>query len=287
MSAKRLRVRRALAALLAILAIAAPGAPAKADVLPLWEGEAAPYAQQSPEQAQPSLTAYEAEGAKIALVLCPGGGYLMKSKREGKPVARRMRRGGISAFVLDYRISPCHWLAPLADAQRAIRLVRGLGYEYVGIMGFSAGGHLAVTAATHWDRGDPDADDPLERLSCRPDFFVSCYAVTSFARYPQQPSCTNLLGDAAEDAELLRFFSAEENVDADTPPGFIWHCAGDTQVSPGHSLALAQALTDAGVDYELHIYPGGKHGVVLAADYSTVKNWPKECLRFIKQVCGG
>ena len=290
MSGRRLGALRLLAALalLAVAALGGPGAALGEEVaLPLWEGTTAPYTEQSPEQAQPSLTAYEADGTNIALVICPGGGYYMKSRGEGKPVARRMCKGGISAFVLDYRIEPCHYLAPLTDAQRAIRLLRGMGYEYVGIMGFSAGGHLAVTAATHWDAGDPDAADPLERLSCRPDFFVASYAVTSFAQYPQQGSVGHLLGEAAEDPELLRFFSAEEHVDADTPPGFIWHCSADPVVSPGHSLVLAQALTDAGVPYELHIYPGGKHGVALAQDYPIVKNWPKECLRFIDQICGG
>ena len=289
MSRRLSRTWRALTAALA-LAVAALILPCAAlgesDALLLWEGTTAPYTEQSPEQAQPSLAAYETEGAKIAVVICPGGGYFIKASREGSSVARRMRKGGISAFVLDYRIEPCHCMAPMTDAQRAIRLVRSLGYDYVGIMGFSAGGHLAATAATHWDAGDPDADDPLERLSCRPDFFVVCYALTSFARYPQQGSVGHLLGEEAENPELLHFFSTEEHVNADTPPCFIWHCTGDTKVSPGHSLVLAQALTDAGVPYELHIYPGGKHGIGLARRYPIAKEWPEECLRFIKQVCG-
>ena len=258
---------------------------APAPAIWLWT-ENVPYMDESPDQDPPFLTAYAAEGAEIALIICPGGGYHIKSRLEGARIAIHFRERGFSCFVLDYRVDPGNPLAPLADANRAVRVVRAMGYRYVGIMGFSAGGHLAATAATHWDAGDPDADDPLERLSCRPDFFVVCYALTSFARYPQQGSVGHLLGEEAENPELLHFFSTEEHVNADTPPCFIWHCTGDTKVSPGHSLVLAQALTDAGVPYELHIYPGGKHGIGLARRYPIAKEWPEECLRFIKQVCG-
>lgn len=128
----------------------------------LWK-EDAPYTQFSPLQAQPSVTEYAVPGSRGAVVVVPGGGYCMKADHEGAPIAEMLNQAGVSAYVLDYRVKPCHMLAPLADAKRAIRLVRSMGYEKVAILGFSAGGHLTCTAATLYDAGDPDAADPLER----------------------------------------------------------------------------------------------------------------------------
>ena len=252
--------------------------------LPLWPAGEAPYAEQSPGQAEPSLTAYTVEGATVAVVVIPGGGYSHKAAHEGGPVAERLNAGGVAGYVLDYRIRPCHPMAPLSDALRAVRAVRALGYKHVGILGFSAGGNLACAAATHWDAGDPAAADPLQRLSSRPDFFVPCYAVVSFTQYPHVGSVLSLLGEA-DDHALRRFFSAELNVNADTPPAFIWHTANDPVVPVENSLMLAAALSRHGVPFELHVYPDGPHGVGLALDYPDARHWPEECLRFIRAVC--
>lgn len=253
-------------------------------IIKLWPNEAAPYTEQSPDQAQPTLTAYAAEGARIAVVVCPGGGYVCKADHEGGPVAERLSVHGIAGYVLDYRVKPCHPMTPLADAQRAIRTVRAMGYQYVGILGFSAGANLACTAATHYDAGNADAADPVERLSCRPDFFVPCYPVVSFHQYTNIGSVNALLPNF-DDMALRRFFSAELNVTEDTPPAYIWHTSDDGLVPVENSLLLAGALSRAGVPFELHVFPHGPHGIGLAPDFPDAGHWPEECARFIKGIC--
>ena len=202
----------------------------------LWPDAEAPYTSESPDQAQPSLKAFEAEGAKIAVVVCPGGGYVCKADHEGDPVAQRLNLEGISGYVLDYRVKPCHPMAPLADAQRAIRAVRGMGYRYVGILGFSAGANLACTAATHYDAGDPDAGDAVERLSCRPDFFVPCYPVVSFHQFPNIGSvnarplkCTS--SPTAPTASASRRTSPTPATGPRNAPGSSSGCAGKPQAT--------------------------------------------------------
>ena len=147
-------------------------------ILPLWPGEA-PYTAESPEQAQPSVKEFRVEGSRGAIVVCPGGGYEMKAPHEGDPIAEMLNAAGISAYVLDYRVSPCHYLAPLSDALRAIRVVRSLGYEKVGILGFSAGGHLTCTAATLYTPGDPHSAAPVERLNSPPEAYLHINTVES------------------------------------------------------------------------------------------------------------
>ena len=185
-----------------------------------------------------------------------------------------LNQAGVSAYVLDYRVKPCHMLAPLADAKRAIRLVRSMGYEKVAILGFSAGGHLTCTAATLYDAGDPDAADPLERLSSRPDAFIPCYAVVSFGAFTHRGSRESLLGqENADNWELVRKFSNELHITPDTPEAFIWHTAADQAVPVENSLNLALALSAQGVPYEMHIFPQGRHGLGLAEEFEDVKQW--------------
>ena len=239
----------------------------------LWK-EDAPYTQFSPLQAQPSVTEYAVPGSRGAVVVVPGGGYCMKADHEGAPIAEMLNQAGVSAYVLDYRVKPCHMLAPLSDAKRAIRLVRSMGYEKVAILGFSAGGHLTCTAATLYDAGNPDAADPLERLSSRPDAFIPCYAVVSFGAFTHRGSRESLLGqENADNWELVRKFSNELHITPDTPEAFIWHTAADQAVPVENSLNLALALSAQGVPYEMHIFPQGQHGLGLAEEYEDVKQW--------------
>ena len=217
------------------------------------------------------------------MVVVPGGGYTHKAAHEGDPVAEMLAGAGVSAYVLDYRVAPCHMCAPLADASRAIRRVRGLGYEKVAILGFSAGGHLACSAATLYTPGDPEAADPLERLSSRPDGFIPCYAVVSFVAYRHQGSLENLLGERAGDQKLLRRFSAELQVTPDTPPAFIWHTCEYASVPVENSVNLAAALARAGVPFELHIFPEGRHGLGLAEAYEDVRQWAPLLQRWLKK----
>ena len=249
----------------------------------LWK-EDAPYTQFSPLQAQPSVTEYAVPGSRGAVVVVPGGGYCMKADHEGAPIAEMLNQAGVSAYVLDYRVKPCHMLAPLADAKRAIRLVRSMGYEKVAILGFSAGGNLCCSAATLYDGGDPQAADPIDRLSARPDAFIPCYAVASMGRYTHLGSRQNLLGADWENDALARRFSAEENVTEDTPPAFIWHTAEDQAVPVQNSLNLAAALADKHVSFELHVYPKGWHGLGLAPENALAASWGLSCCRWLLEM---
>ena len=246
------------------------------ETIKLWPADA-PYTEESPAQRQPSLMPFKVEESKGAVVVIPGGGYTMKADHEGRAIAEMINEAGVSAYVLDYRVKPCHYMAPLSDASRAIRLVRSMGYEKVAILGFSAGGHLCCAAATLYGPGDPDSPDPVERLSSRPDGFIPCYAVVSFTAFRHQGSVDSLLGDRKTDYDLLRRFSAELNVTKDTPPAFIWHTASDQAVPVENSLRLAAALANAAVPFEMHIFPEGQHGLGLAKDMPQVAQWAGLC----------
>ena len=240
-------------------------------VLPLWPEGEIPYWEEG--QCVPSVTCYPIEGSRGAVVVCPGGGYGMKASHEGAHIARMINEGGVSAFVLDYRVRPCYYEAPLTDALRAVRAVRAMGYEKVSILGFSAGGHLACSAATLYTAGDPGAADPLERLSSRPDSLVACYPVVSFCAPYRHVGSTYLLGDKKDDEELLRRFSAELHINGDTPPACIWHTSSDDGVPVENSLSLASAYARAGVPFELHVFPEGEHGLGLAGGDPSVGQW--------------
>ena len=250
------------------------------DKLYLWP-DPAPYTAQCGGQAQPSLKAFPAWRSRGAVVVCPGGGYVMKADHEGDPIARMLCSQGISAFVLDYRVAPCPFEAPLSDAQRALRMVRALGYQKAGILGFSAGGNLCCAAATHYDGGDPENPDPVERFSSRPDAFIPCYPVASFGEYTHMGSREALLGPRRDDPELVERFSAECNVNGRTPPAFIWHTSLDEAVPVQNSLLLAKALADHHVPFELHVYPRGRHGLGLAQENVPVSSWAHDLCRWL------
>lgn len=249
----------------------------------LWQ-QAAPYSEYSPHQPQPSLEAFPAEGARGAIVVCPGGGYTHKAAHEGAPIARLLQGAGIAAYVLDYRVAPCHREAPLSDAKRAIRLLKHMGYKKVGILGFSAGGHLCCSAATLYDSGNPESNDPVERFSSRPDCFIPCYAVVSFGKYTHMGSRESLLGEEKDNPELIRRFSAELNVTRDTPPAFLWHTAQDGLVPAQNSLQLAMALRDNDVLFELHVYPLGHHGIGLGSENEVASQWGGQMCRFLQNL---
>lgn len=252
--------------------------------IPLWP-HPAPYTDQCPDQPQPALTAFPLENARGAVVVIPGGGYHYQAEHEGAPIARLLNSAGISAYVLAYRVHPCPYQAPGADARRAIRLVRSLGYEKVAVLGFSAGGHLCCTAALAPEAGDEKSPDPLERLSSRPDAFIPCYSVVTFhAPYTHMGSRQALLGDQWEDESLVRRFSMEEHVTKDTPPAFLWHTAEDGSVPVQNSLLLARALADHGVPFEMHVYPRGRHGIGLGQENAPAAAWGREMCRWLLEM---
>lgn len=250
------------------------------EAIRLWEGEA-PHFDPGIGQPPPSITPMlSGEKSRGAVIVCPGGGYGMKAEHERFPIGEAIRRFGVNAFTLDYRVAPYRHPAPLLDAQRAIRLVRhragewGIDPDHIAILGFSAGGHLCAMAGTHFDGGDPCAADPVDRASCRPDGFIPCYAVSSFKSFPHGGTLANLTGKTGLSLEEARFFSAEYNVTEETPPAFLWHTAQDDAVPVEQSMRLAQALFDHGVPCALHVFPYGRHGIGLGADNPQAKDWP-------------
>ena len=252
--------------------------------IPLWEGRA-PGALGDEDGDKPTLTIYLPTPSSVtgtAVVVAPGGGYgHLASNHEGRQVANWLNALGISAFVLKYRLGPrYHHPTELGDAQRALRLVRARAQEFgirpdrVGMMGFSAGGHLASTAATHFDIGDSAATDPIDRVSCRPDFVVLGYPVISFtAPYTHQGSATNLLGENP-DPKLREELSNELRVTPQTPPTFLFTTSADTVVPAENSVAFYLALHKAGVPAEMHIFEKGPHGVGLALSDPALGEWP-------------
>lgn len=252
-------------------------------VLPLWTG-AAPGALGTADSDIPAITVYlprtMAQGAP-AMIVCPGGGYgALASNHEGRQVANYLNSLGMAAFVLRYRLGPrYHHPIELGDAQRALRTVRSHAAEWhidparIGIMGFSAGGHLAMSASTLFDAGNPQAADVVDRAGSRPDFAVLGYPVISMtAAWTHRGSLKNLLGDNP-DAALAKRLSGEEAVIKETPPTFIFQTNEDTAVPAENSVYYYLALRRAGVPAEMHVFEKGPHGVGLANDTPALAPW--------------
>lgn len=260
----------------------------------LWP-EGAPGAVGTEDADQPSIRIYEPEGEKTGtvVVVCPGGGYgALATDHEGHQVAKWFNSFGVTAAVLKYRLGPRYrHPAPLQDVSRAIRYMRahaeelGTAADRVGVMGFSAGGHLASTVSTHFEAGDEASADPIERQSSRPDFAVLAYPVISFvADFSHRGSGRNLLGENP-DPELRKSLSNDTQVTAETPPTFLFHTGEDKGVPVQNSLVYYRALVEHGVSAELHVYQNGPHGVGLAPGDPVLSTW-KDRLRDWLQVNG-
>ncbi|HLV82021.1 MAG TPA: alpha/beta hydrolase [Chthonomonadaceae bacterium] len=259
-------------------------------IVRLWPGEA-PGAQGAEDADIPTLTVYNPPDDKkngAAVIVCPGGGYGFLAPHEGAPVAKWLNTLGVTGFVLKYRLGPrYHHPAMLQDAARAIRTVRahakewGLDPDRIGILGFSAGGHLASTAATHFDAGDPQAGDPVERVSSRPDLAILIYPViTMTGPYAHAGSRHNLLGRDPSPNNIA-LLSNEKQVTAKTPPAFLVHGADDAGVPCENSLLFALAMRQAGVPVELHLFEHGPHGFGLGGDDPVLREWPALCAHWL------
>ena len=278
---------------LALIVCAASGAAAQQAPLPIQDGQllqlwsgAAPGALGAEASDIPALTVFLPRTMTAntpAVIVCPGGGYVnLAANHEGRQVASYLNSLGIAAFVLRSRLGPrYHHPIELGDAQRAIRTLRAHAAEWrldparIGIMGFSAGGHLAMTASTHVDAGNAGAADIVDRAASRPDFTVLGYPVISMTEaWTHQGSKNNLLG-ANPDAELATSLSGESSVTKQTPPTFLFHTNADTAVPAENSVYYYLALRKAGVPAEMHVFEKGPHGVGLANDDAALSEWSK------------
>ena len=284
---------RSFAAVLVILSLGAATAAqppqrrnplnAAPEEMPLWE-KGAPGALGDADADRPTLTIYRASrnGSPTGIVVAPGGGYgALAMDHEGRQIAAFFNAMGVSAFILKYRLGPRYrHPTQLGDAQRAIRTVRaragefGIASDRIGMMGFSAGGHLTATAGTRFDGGKPDAADPIERASSRPDFLILAYPVISL-----DPSIThggssrNLLGENP-DPQLIEALSSDRQVTARTPPTFLFHTTADAGVPVENSIRFYLALRQAKVPAEMHVFENGPHGVGLALWDPALGAWP-------------
>ena len=283
-------------------------APAKADdessgttkTYALWP-EGAPGAVGKEDVDVPSITIYSPKAGRsngASVVICPGGGYgFLAMDHEGKQVAEWLNSIGVTGVVLKYRLAPRYrHPAMIHDAQRAIRTVRARSGEWkldpkrVAVLGFSAGGHLASTAGTHFDDGDADAKDPIDREGCRPDLMILGYPVVAIAtEHAHGGSRDNLLGkDAAP--ELVKSLSNETQVTKHTPPTFLVHTNADSGVVPENSLLFVAALRKAGVPVEFHLFEKGQHGLGMgkgAPEHkigpdAAFKAWPGLCATWME-----
>ncbi|HOV60975.1 MAG TPA: alpha/beta hydrolase [Candidatus Hydrogenedentes bacterium] len=278
--------------LFAVESVFGAGTPGARRVLvSLWSGEAGkPEDGVLPSESTLSLFLLPGEGHGF-VVVCPGGGYGMLAwDYEGEDLARWFNALGMSAGVLRYRVSPNRHPAPLDDARRALRLVRFHGADWgidphrVGIMGFSAGGHLACMAAVHGDAGNPDAEDPVERQASRPDFAVLIYPVVSMSEpWGHAGSRDNLTGGTA-DPDLLRWLSGEKQVGPDTPPMFLVHSRADTVVPWRNSAELFLALKRHNVPVEMHLFERGEHGYGMALNDPVIGRWPEFLARWLERL---
>jgi len=252
-------------------------------VIRLWRGQA-PGALGTDDSDVPAITVYLPRNvgpSTPAAIVCPGGSYRnLASNHEGRQVASFLNSLGMAAFVLRYRLGPrYHHPIELGDAQRAIRTVRAYAAEWkldptrIGIVGFSAGGHLAMTASTRFDAGRDAAEDPVDRANSRPDFAVLGYPVISMVEpWTHRGSRTNLLGESP-DPELARSLSGEQAVTPQTPPTFIFQTNEDTTVPAENAVYYYLALRKASVPAEMHIFERGAHGLGLANDNPALSAW--------------
>ncbi len=279
--------------------------------LPLWPAGKVPNFQKTDETEKrdtaetihvsrvqsPEITVYmpsKRNATGQAVIICPGGGYVnLAISWEGSDVAKLLNSKGITAIVLKYRLPNSKsnivpHLSPLLDAKRAIKMVRyyaakwNINKNRVGIMGFSAGGHLASTLGTRFDTGDATALDSIEQLSSRPDFMVLVYPVITMSKpLMHVGSKLNLIGDKPTE-ELAELFSSELQVTKQTPPTFIVHAEDDKTVPVENSLLFFQALKDKNVPAEMHIYPVGGHGFGLALGKGYLETWTDRCVDWLR-----
>lgn len=260
--------------------------------IPLWS-DGAPGAHGTNTDDIPTITPYlcESNATGAAMVICPGGGYAGLASHEGNDYALWLNQHGVTCFVLKYRLGShgYHYPAEFQDGARAMRWVRAHASDYkidsdrVGIIGSSAGGHLTSMVLTHFDSGNTNSNDVIERQSSRPDLGILCYPVITMGKLTHQGSKENLLGKNPS-PELVTFLSSELQVKTNTPPCFLWSTFEDKTVPVENTMMFAEALRKNHVPFELHIYQKGGHGQGLGSKppFAHPLPWADECLHWLK-----
>lgn len=270
---------------------------ARFEQIPLWENGAPNFKPEETLQPQPSIIFVPAQNAsqpRGTVIVAHGGGFMTRTGCEGIHVAKYFADAGFNTAILTYRLQPYSRYDAMHDMQRAIRLLRSRKEELgitdkVVAMGFSAGGMLSSNCATHFDLGDANAEDPVEQQSCRPDGAVLGYGAFAFCGLPggffADPFADTTQNPFVASKEELIYFAPEVNIKRDTPPFFIWQTNSD---DPRHSFTLGQALTAMGIPFEMHLFPGGVHGLALAdgnndlyMDVPHVAQWAPMCTTWL------
>lgn len=249
---------------------------------------------------RPTLVSYILEGDKKrpAILICPGGGYSFTSPREAEPIAMQFNAAGFHAFVLYYSVHPSRYPQALLDASRSMTIIRQNKDEWnilndkVLICGFSAGGHLSASLGVHFNKDYIDVDG-VDKDLVRPDGMILSYPVISSGEFTHEGSMKNLLGRKAWDPEARKEVSLEKQVHRDTPPSFLWHTYEDDAVDLENVMLFSMALREKDINFELHIYPKGAHGLSLATEETStedlapsahVASWMKLCIKWIKEL---
>jgi len=247
----------------------------------------------------PDIAVYlpsKANNTGKGVVIFPGGGYhILAYDWEGTDIAKWLNANGFAAFVVKYRLPVSRSLmrpyeVPLMDAQRAIRLVRGMCERWhisndgIGVMGFSAGGHLASTLGTHYKQEVYQATDAMDSLSARPDFMVLVYPVITFSGEAVHKGSREALLGPSPSQELITLYSSEKQVNSETPPTILIHATDDQAVPAENSLLFYQALKEHGVAAAMHIYPKGGHGFSLAIQHPYLHGWTDEVIGWLQSL---
>lgn len=268
--------------------------PAHCAFVNLWP-DTAPGALGTDAEDTPAIQCFwpkQRRTPQASVVVCPGGGYRQRVAHECEPVGEWLNENGVAGFILRYRVGPrYHHPVELGDAQRGMRFVRahaaawGLDSNKIGILGFSAGGHLAGSASVHYSAGEPNAADPIARFSSRPDFQVLIYAMLSMGQHAHTGCCENLLGKSPS-REVIDFLSCEKHVTPQSPPAFLAHSTQDSVVKIIHSDLYVEALQKCGVPYKYFREAWGDHGfcTVPGKVDALTKRWTVPCIEWLREI---